>query len=107
MAPQALGGALYREAQEIIAQALPITPIRFGPLRRSAQVHEPEYSGATVSVTLGFGNDAVKYAVYVHENLTARHMPPTQAKFLEIPLNDAVDGMADRLAASAGKALGL
>jgi len=106
-APQALGGALYREGQAIMTEALPITPILTGALRRSGHVDEPEITESGAFVTLGFGGDAAPYAVYVHENLTARHMPPTQAKFLEIPLNDAVDGMADRLAASAGKALGL
>jgi len=106
-APRALGGALYREAQGVMAQALPLTPILTGALRRSGHVDEPEITGSGAFVTLGFGGDAAPYAVYVHENLTARHTPPTQAKFLEQPLNDAVDGMADRLAVEAGKAMGL
>ena len=106
-APQALGAELYREAQDVIANALPITPILTGALRRSGHADEPEVTGSGVSVTLGFGGDAAPYAVYVHENLTARHAPPTQAKFLEDPLNAAVPGMADRIAAGAGTALGL
>jgi hypothetical protein len=28
----------------------------------------------------------VEYAPYVHENLTARHAPGTQAKFMEDPI---------------------
>ena len=106
-APQALGAELYREGQDVIANALPITPILTGALRRSGHVDEPEMTGGGVSVTLGFGGDAAPYAVYVHENLVARHAPPTQAKFLEDPLNAAVPGMADRIASGAGAKLGL
>lgn len=35
-----------------------------------------------VKLEVGFG---ASYSVYVHENLQARHAPPTQAKFLEQP----------------------
>ncbi len=106
-APQVMAGELYREAQGVMSTALPITPILTGALRRSGHVDEPEIAGETISVTLGFGGDAAPYAVYVHENLVARHNPPTQAKFLEVPLNDALPGMPDRIAASAAAKLGL
>lgn len=35
---------------------------------------------------INYGNADVDYALYVHENLEARHEAPTQAKFLETPL---------------------
>ena len=37
----------------------------------------------TKSVLVGYGNDAVDYAIYVHEDLEAKHAAGTQAKFLE------------------------
>ena len=42
-----------------------------------------------LAVGVGFGGSAAPYALFVHENLTARHYPPFgkggQAKFLEQP----------------------
>lgn len=36
----------------------------------------------------------VYYAVYVHENMFARHAPPTQAKFLERAVRESVDRLS-------------
>ena len=91
-------GALYREAERIMTEAKGRTPVDTGALRASGQVQPPEVAGSRVSVTLGFGNNSVAYAVYVHENLTARH-PVGEAKYLERPLLEAVRGMDARLAA--------
>lgn len=40
---------------------------------------------------VGYGTD---YGIYVHENLTAYHAPPTQAKFLEQPARTNRNNMA-------------
>jgi len=94
-----LAGALYEEATDIMAKAIPITPIEFGPLRASGRVEPPEVSGTSVSVTLGFGGAAAPYAVYVHERMDLSHKPPTQAKFLEQPVLEAQSGFGARLGA--------
>lgn len=102
--PQILAGALYREAEAIMTEAKQRTPVKTGNLRASGQVHAPEITGTGVTVTLGFGNAAVGYAVYVHENLTARH-PVGEAKFLERPLLAAAEGMDARLATAISGAI--
>ena len=48
---------------------------------------------------IGFGGAAAPYAIYVHENVSARHAPPTQAKFLEQPVMEARATFGEALAA--------
>lgn len=66
-----------------------------GTLRRSARVFAPIEDGDEISVLMGYGfgsevnpegRIAAAYAVPVHEITSARHKPPTKAKFLEDPL---------------------
>jgi len=102
--PRLVVGALYREGEAIMTQAKQRTPVLTGALRASGQVRPPDVSGSVVEVTLGFGNSAVGYAIYVHENLMARH-PVGEAKYLERPLLEAVRGMEGRLAAAVGREL--
>ena len=92
--PAAAGRALYHEGERIMTAAKRLTPVRFGALRNSGQV----VAESATRVVLAFGNDAVSYAVYVHENLQARHHVG-QAKFLERPLLEAARGLDARLAA--------
>jgi len=75
-------------------------PVRTGQLRRSGTNNgnaPPDMEGGPsntidamggVYVDFGYGT---LYAVYVHENLEARHKPPTKAKFLEDPVNRHAD----------------
>ena len=99
-----MAGALHREGEAVMTDAKRRTPVDTGALRASGQVHPPEARSGAVEVTIGFGNSAVRYAVYVHENLTARH-PVGEAKYLERPLLEAVRGMEGRLAAAVGRGL--
>lgn len=97
-APDAMGQALYQEANDIIREAEVLTPFDEGTLQGSAFVNLPEVSGASVSVTLGYGQAASAYAEVQHEELSYYHKPPTQAKFLEQPFNEAVgNGMEQRI----------
>jgi hypothetical protein len=96
--PHKVGRALYEEGEDIMREAKLITPVDTGTLRGSGHVRLPEIKLGSVSVELGFGGAAAPYAIYVHENLTARHNPPTRAKYLEEPLKAAQRGMAARLA---------
>lgn len=122
----ALGGALYREAQGILAQSQALVPVDTGALLASGYVTTPQRSSDRVTVTVGYGGvaggmvspataamyfqtgphghrasgerDPAIYAIYVHENLEAHH-PVGSAKFLELPFNAAKRGMTARIAA--------
>ena len=54
-------------------------PIDTGELRESGIVVE-QGAGETYAAQVEFGT---RYALYVHEDLTVYHEPPTQAKFLD------------------------
>jgi len=98
-APDAMGKALYQEANDIIREAKVLTPFDTGVLHGSAFVNLPEVSGAEVSVTLGYGQAAKDYAEIQHEELSYYHKPPTQAKFFEQPFQEATgNGMEQRIA---------
>ena len=100
--PQVLGAVLYREAEGIMTVAKTRTPVDTNALRKSGTVFPPVTTATGAKVTLGFGGAAKAYAVYVHENMTARH-PVGQAKFLESAVNDARNGMEARLGAALGR----
>lgn len=97
-AEQALGRALYEEANRIFNLSQALVPVDTGTLRSSGQVALPEQSSRGTSVTIGYGGAASGYAVYVHERLDLNHPNGGQAKFLEEPVMAAVDGIAARLA---------
>lgn len=102
--------AIYIEGEETISKAKPQTPVDEGPLRNSGHVQPPEMFVDEIDVELGFGGPAgagnqggetndedVGYAVYVHEDLTAQHNPPTKAKYLEDPVEERRSGMTNRV----------
>jgi len=101
--------AAVTEAHGVLRDALPITPIDTGALRRSGRVEGPRKQGGGGSratlVTVSFGGPStpryVDYAVYVHEIAEARHAPPTQWKFLETVWNRRRSTMAARIASVA------
>lgn len=93
---------LYREAEAIMTAAKQRTPVDTGALRASGHVASPNITATGASVTLGFGGPAITYAIFVHENLTARHLVG-QAKYLESAINEARAGIEARLAASLGR----
>lgn len=108
VALESLGGALYREAQGIIAASTGLVPVDTGALKSSAYTAEPVYEGSRVTVDMGYGGPAAQinpktgestdgYALMVHENLDAFH-PTGSAKFLELPFNQATEGMGARVA---------
>jgi hypothetical protein len=101
--PKALATALYQEGLRIMAVAIRITPWDTGTLRSTGHVELPSITGTSIVVKLGFGGSSAPYALYVHENLQARHKPGTQAKFLETP----VRAMAPEFAKSMGLAVKL
>jgi hypothetical protein len=82
-----------------MAASVRITPIQTGALRASGHVEPPEIDPAGATVSFGYGGASAPYAVYVHENLSAYHKPPTMAKFLELPVLAAIPGLQRRITA--------
>ncbi len=99
----AIRGALFREAEQIMAKSKRIVPVDTGNLRDSGHVEQPVMGPGSVSVTLAYGGPAAPYAVHVHERLDLRHNPGQFAKYLEFPFLEAVRGMEGRLAAEIGR----
>lgn len=87
--------ALFEEANELMAFSKRQVPVDTGTLRASGMVEEPVKQGKSYKVRLGYGYGEEKnpksgqiaagYAIYVHENLKARHKVG-KAKFLEDPM---------------------
>ena len=91
--------AVDKELKILLIRALEATPIRTGALRRSGEVIKSKHEHAGVSGAVRFGGDGdVPYALYVHEDLTAAHKPPTQAKFLTAAANEQAKNMDKRMA---------
>lgn len=98
-AREIVAGELYQEAEAIMDASKRIVPVDTGALRGSGYVDAPAIEDdGTISVQLGYGGPSAPYAVYVHENLSARHNPPTRAKFLEEPLLAALPAIPERIA---------
>lgn len=88
-----------KELQVMLIRALEATPVRTGALRNSGETIKAKHQAGSVGGMVQFGGDgAVPYTLYVHEDLTAAHKPPTQAKFLETAAVETAKGMDDRMA---------
>ena len=93
------GHVLYEEAQDILTASQVLCPVDTGALQNSAQVSSPEITPMGATVEIGYGGPAIGYAMAVHEDVSKRHAKPTQAKFLEVPVNRARRGFAARMKA--------
>lgn len=65
--PLAMGAALWKEGERIMAKSKELVPVDMGTLRASGHVTLPTITPTGASVTLGYGGAASDYAVYVHE----------------------------------------
>jgi hypothetical protein len=96
---RALGGGLYREGEEVMADSKDkYVPVDVGVLRASGFVDLPEYEGTRVTVQIGYGGEAEPYAMEQHERLDFQHTVG-EAKYLERPMLEAANGFEARLAA--------
>jgi hypothetical protein len=95
---QVASDAVVDYAFAIMGESMEECPHDTGDLRRSNFVDEVEDVGMIISLVMGY---ALYYAVYVHENLFARHPNGGKAKFLEDPMMRYAPGfpqfVADRL----------
>ena len=82
-------GIVMERSQDLVPIGGPPTSPRDlapGTLKASGTVLLPVWEGDRCTVTLGYGGDAEEYAWRQHEDLTYRHKPGQQAKYLEQPL---------------------
>lgn len=95
--PQAIAQAIWEEANMIFAKSQILVPVDTGVLRGSGGVSAPQMGNQGYFVDIFYGGPAAPYALYVHEIIGNYHNPPTQAKYLEQPLMEAMDGLQSRL----------
>lgn len=99
------------EAEEIITiSKRDHVPQDLGPLRSSGKTNDVERIGRLYRVSFQFGDTSAPYALTVHEHPSPHDPPSWQGKrvvfnpsgrgpkYLEIPLNERVIGMARRIA---------
>lgn len=83
-----------------------ITPVDEGDLRKSGKIVAGDYGfpGQGGFIKRGYIVFTEYYAVYVHEDLTKYHKPPTSAKFIDRIVNDPVHRLrAAQLTAAKGR----
>ena len=95
--PQAIAQAIWEEANMIFAKSQILVPVDTGVLRGSGGVSAPQLGSQGYFVDIFYGGPAAPYALYVHEIIGNYHNPPTQSKYLEQPLMEAMDGLQSRL----------
>ena len=97
----AIQRALARESEAIMAEAKVLCPVDTGALRGTGRAWPVEWIGKDAIALLTFGGYGVDYTEPVHEILPPRvtHKSPTQAKFLEAPMNGSRFGFMDRIEA--------
>lgn len=114
-----MGNSLWRRGNELMTAIKrdQRVPVDRGMLRKSGHVEKPERRAGVVVVLVGFGGPAgsgnhggdsndetVGYAVYVHEDLTARHTVGA-AKFLTAPAMEEMGKWPAAVARDLGRAL--
>jgi esterase/lipase superfamily enzyme len=78
---------LQRKSQKVV-------PVDKGNLKNSAFTRAHD-EGVNTLVVVGY---TASYAIFVHENLEARHSPGQTAKFLERPAIDEAERMSEIIA---------
>jgi|APSaa5957512535_1039671.scaffolds.fasta_scaffold150871_1 hypothetical protein len=80
----ALDVALFEVANDLFNKSQRLVPVDKGMLRGSGSLSkEAKLGGTEFFVT--YGGPAAPYALFVHEDMNAKHDAPTQAKYLEMP----------------------
>ena len=88
--PRAIAQAIYEEANIIFAKSQILVPVDTGILRGSGGVSAPQMGAQGYFVDIFYGGPAAPYALFVHEIIGNYHNPPTQAKYLEQPVMEAM-----------------
>ena len=88
--PHAIAQAIFEQANVIFAKSQVLVPVDTGVLRGSGGVSAPQMGSQGYFVDIFYGGPAASYALYVHEIIGNYHNPPTQAKYLEQPVMEAM-----------------
>ena len=95
--PLAVAQAIWEEANLIFAKSQILVPVDTSALRGSGGVSAPQMGNQGYFVDIFYGGPAAPYALYVHEIIGNYHNPPTQAKYLEQPLVQAIPDIKNNL----------
>lgn len=95
--PRAIAQAIYEEANVIFARSQVLVPVDTGVLRGSGGVSSPQQGDKGYFVDIYYGGPAAPYALYVHEIIGNYHNPPTQAKYLEQPVMEAMSSIQENI----------
>ena len=102
--------ALYQFAEEVMAASVLVVPVGgTGALMGTGKVLSPEREGTEISVTMGYGDESVGYALYVHENMNANvnwTRPGSGPQFLAQPLHERQDQLPGKIADAVREAMG-
>ena len=94
---QEIKSEMFKQAEGIMSDSKNnYVPVKEGILKSSGHVKLPEVQGSRITVEMGYGGAAEKYALIVHEDLNAIHKVG-QAKYLEIPFKKATSSFMARL----------
>lgn len=103
--PHLLAGALYREAEAMMAESKREVPVDTGALRDSGHVRQPEEIGSEIVVELGYGGPGIPYALVQHEK-PFRHTVG-KWKYLSDPVRRRAADLDQRLAAELAPQAGI
>ena len=95
--PQAIAQAIWEEANLIFAKSQILVPVDTGVLSGSGGVSAPQMGAQGYFVDIFYGGPAAPYALYVHEIIGNYHNPPTQAKYLEQPVMEAMSTIQENI----------
>jgi hypothetical protein len=96
--------AVIRVLQEILTESKKICPTKTGYLRGSGYVADPGVEDGRITAYIGY---SAGYAWWVHELIENYHHPPTQAKFLETPLQMYGDNIPQAVVDEVNRILGV
>lgn len=92
--PDEVKNAVWEELSVVMAESKKLCPYDTGALRGSGHVPEPVVSDGNIRAVIGYSQ---KYAWWVHELIENYHKPPTQAKYLEVPLVQALPTITEKI----------
>jgi hypothetical protein len=101
--PDESGRVIHDELEQVeLPETQRRVPVKYGDLKSTGRVTEPETRGNTTSCSIAYGGEStngkdVDYALYVHENLEAEH-PIGEAKYVSGPLNESAPHLSNRFA---------
>ena len=83
--------------EPVLEQAQIYAPVKTGAFRNSGYL-EVMQKGNVFEAEIGFGRGGEPtYTVFVHEDMTKYHVPPTQAKFLQTAVDDILPNIEDQI----------